>query len=54
MAMMLLGCSADGIIFQDDMPDGCLEVKYPYSKKDMTLQEASLNDKSFFLKVPVT
>ena len=45
-----LGCSPDGIIFQDDIPVGCLEVKCPYSKKDMTLQEASLNDKSFFLK----
>ena len=27
-----LGCSPDGIIFENDIPVGCLEIKCPYSK----------------------
>lgn len=45
-----LGCSPDGIIFENDIPVGCLEIKCPYSKRDMKLEEASSNDKNFFLK----
>ena len=29
-----LGCSADGIVFTNDMAVGCIEVKCPYSKKN--------------------
>ena len=45
-----LGCSPDSIIFDNDIPVGCLEIKCPYSKRDMKLEEASSNDKNFFLK----
>ena len=45
-----LGCSPDGIIFENDIPVGCLEIKCPYSIRDMKLEEASSNDKNFFLK----
>ena len=44
-----LGCSPDGIVMKDDTPVGCVEVKCPFSKKDMTFQEAC-NDTKFFLK----
>ena len=46
-----LGCSPDGIIFENDIPVGCLEIKCPYSKRDMKLEEASSNDKNFFLNM---
>eukprot|EP00794_Sanderia_malayensis_P021058 gene21058-23113_t len=44
-----LGCSPDGIVMKDDTPVGCVEVKCPSSKKDMTFQEAC-NDTKFFLR----
>jgi len=34
---------------KDDTPVGCVEVKCPFSKKDMTFQEAC-NDTKFFLQ----
>ena len=46
-----LGCSPDGIVFEDIVPVGCIEVKCPYSKRDMTLAEANASDKNFFLKL---
>ena len=45
-----LGCSPDGIVMKDNFPVGCIEAKCPYSKKDMTLQEAS-TDSKFFMKI---
>ena len=33
---------------ENDIPVGCLEIKCPYSKRDMKLEEASSNDKNFF------
>ena len=45
-----LGCSPDGIILKSSIPVGCIEVKCPYSKRDMKLAEASVSDKTFFLK----
>ncbi len=44
-----LGCSPDGIILKNSIPVGCIEVKCPYSKGDMKLEEASASDKYFFL-----
>ena len=41
----------DGFIFDNDCPVGGLEVKCPFSKRDMTLEEASLKDWTFFLKL---
>ena len=49
-----LGCSPDGIILEGDRLVGAIEVKCPYSKRDMTLQEATESDKSFFLSVDGT
>ncbi|XP_065067596.1 uncharacterized protein LOC135693138 [Rhopilema esculentum] len=46
-----LGGTPDGIIFDNDCPVGGLEVKCPFSKRDMTLEEASLKDRTFFLKL---
>ena len=43
-----LGCSPDGIIFESDIPVGRLEIKCPYSKRDMKLEEAFSNGKNFF------
>ena len=45
-----LGCSPDGIILKSSIPVRCIEVKCPYSKRDMKLAEASVSDKTFFLK----
>ena len=46
-----LGCSPDGIVFESNVPVGCLEVKCPYSKKDMTIRESCTSDKNFFLRL---
>jgi len=46
-----LGCSPDEIIFEWDRLEGAIEVKCPYRKRDMTLQESTESDKSFFLSV---
>ena len=46
-----LGCSPDGIILENSIPVGCIEVKCPYSKRNMTLLDASTDDKSFFLGI---
>ena len=46
-----LGCSPDGIIIENGSPAGCIEVKCPYSKRDCSIKEAALTDKSFFMKV---
>ena len=42
-----LGCSPDGIVFKNEMAVGCIEVKCPYSKKNMTTKEAADSDKTF-------
>ena len=44
-----LGCSPDGIIFEGGELVGCIAVKCPYAKKDMTAWEAALNDSNFCL-----
>lgn len=46
-----LGCSADGIVLENGVPIGCIEIKWPYSKKDMMLADAAKGDKAFFLKL---
>ena len=45
-----LGCSPDGIVFENDNSVGCIEVKCPYSKRGMTIKEAADNDNTFFMK----
>ena len=45
-----LGCSPDGVLLQCGECIGFLEIKCPYSKKDMTILEAVKSDKNFFLK----
>ena len=46
-----LGCSPDGIVLENGVPIGCIEIKWPYSKKDMMLADAAKGDKAFFLKL---
>ena len=46
-----LGCSPDGIVLENGVPIGCIEIKWPYSKKDMMLADAAKEDKTFFLKL---
>ena len=36
-----LGCSPDGIIFENESPAGCIEVKCPNSKQDCLVREAA-------------
>ena len=33
-----LGCSPDGIVFQNGIPAGCVKVKCPHAKRDNTVQ----------------
>ena len=47
----MLGCSPDGIVLENGVPIGCLEIKCPYSKKDLMISEAAQGDKTFFLKM---
>ena len=35
--MPWLGCSPDGIVTDEKIPVGCVEVKCPYSKRNMQL-----------------
>ena len=44
-----LGCSPDGILTKDGIPEGCIEIKCPYSKRECSIEEAA-QDKSFYLK----
>ena len=45
-----LGCSPDGIIFDNEnKPIGCVEVKCPYSKRDLTIDDCC-EDKNFFMR----
>ena len=46
-----LRCSADGIVLENGVPIGFIEIKWPYSKKDMMLADAAKGDKAFFLKL---
>ncbi|XP_065069968.1 uncharacterized protein LOC135694980 [Rhopilema esculentum] len=48
-AIPWLGCSPDGVVLRDNVPAGCIEVKCPFTKREMTLASAS-EEKSFFLK----
>ena len=48
-AIPWLGCSPDGILAQENVPVGCIEVKCPYSKRGITIENA-VKDKSFFLQ----
>ena len=45
-----LGCSPDGVLLKCGDCIGCLEIKCPYSKNDMTILEAVKCHKTFFLK----
>ena len=36
----LLGCSPDGIVLENGVPIGCIEIKWPYSKRDMMHADA--------------
>ena len=49
-----LGCSPDGVLLQHGECIGCLEIKCPYSKNDMTILEAVKTDKKFFFKSTAT
>ena len=46
-----LGCSPVGNVFESNIPVGCLEVKCPFSKRDMTIREACMSDKNLFLRL---
>jgi len=46
-----LGCSPDGVVIEGDKVVGCVEVKCPYAKKDLTLRAATEIDNSFFLNI---
>ena len=46
-----LGCSPDGIILEGNRLVGAIEVKCPYHKRDMILQEATESDKSIFYQL---
>ena len=46
-----LGCSPDGNVTEKKQPVGCIEIKCPHSKKNMTFKEAAEQDKAFYLKV---
>ena len=46
-----LGCSPDGIVLENGVPIGCIEIKWSYSKKDMMLADATKGDKTFFLRL---
>ena len=43
-----LGCSPDGLVMKKGLPDGCIEIKCPFSKRHSSIQEA-IGDKTFFL-----
>ena len=45
-----LGCSPDGLIMETSSLSRCIEVKCPYSKREMKLEEAATSDKSFCLR----
>ena len=45
-----LGCSPDGIVIKDGIPVGCIEVKCPYSVKEINVNEAAQSVKGFYLK----
>eukprot|EP00112_Aurelia_sp_Birch-Aquarium-sp1_P004784 Seg1542.8 transcript_id=Seg1542.8/GoldUCD/mRNA.D3Y31 product="U3 small nucleolar RNA-associated protein 21" protein_id=Seg1542.8/GoldUCD/D3Y31 len=45
-----LGCSPDGLIMENSSLFGCVEVKCPYSKREMKLEEAAASDKTFCLR----
>ena len=36
----LLGCSSDGIVLENGVPISCIEIKWPYSKRDMMHADA--------------
>ena len=46
-----LGTTQVGSSLKRDRLEGAIEVKFPYSKGDMTLQEANESDKGLFLSV---
>ena len=45
-----LGCSPDGIVMNEGVPVGCVEVKCPYSIKEMSIHEAATSVKDFYIK----
>ena len=46
-----LACSPDGIIYNnEDNAVGAVEIKCPFSKQEMTIEE-SYKDSSFYLKI---
>ena len=48
-AISWLGCSPDGILAKENVPVGCTEVKCPYSKRGITIENA-VKDKSSLLQ----
>ena len=36
-----LGCSPDGIVLENGVPIGLIEIKWPYSKRDVMLADAA-------------
>ena len=45
-----LGCSPDGIVMNQGIPVGCVEVKCPYSIKERSIHEAAMSVKDFYIK----
>lgn len=43
-----LGGSPDGIVTENGIPIGCIEIKCPYSKRTQTIKEAVTSDKKFY------
>ena len=45
----LLACSPNSIVYREANPIGAIEIKCPFSNKEMTIEECS-KDSSFYLK----
>jgi len=45
---LVIDPKTDGVVLEDLMPVGCIEVKCPFTKKDVKLTEAAEDEKSFF------
>ena len=42
-----LGCSPDGIVMNEGVPVTCVEVKCPYSIKEMSIHQAAMSVRAF-------
>ena len=45
-----LGCSPDGIVMRNGVPEGCIEIKCTYASKDLCISDAVNCKKNFCLQ----